>query len=153
MRTGPQSPAVHALLPHFEAVGFDGAPRFLGIDDEEREILSYVAGEPAQAPVAAGYWAPLRVDTEAVEWRLLLDRRGGRLHLVSDAYVLDADDRSRLLDAHLSRRRLGYEAHRQWGGIERRDGWREMWDAGSGTLILANLDWIEDHRVELDRWL
>lgn len=35
---------VHALLQHFEAVGFEGAPRFLGIDEEGREILSYVEG-------------------------------------------------------------------------------------------------------------
>jgi hypothetical protein len=35
---------VHALLLHLEAVGFEGAPRFLGIDDEGREILSYVEG-------------------------------------------------------------------------------------------------------------
>jgi Phosphotransferase enzyme family len=35
---------VQALLLHLEAVGFEGAPRFLGIDDEGREILSYVEG-------------------------------------------------------------------------------------------------------------
>ena len=35
---------VHALLLHFEAVGFEGAPRFLGIDAEGREILSFVEG-------------------------------------------------------------------------------------------------------------
>lgn len=35
---------VHALLRHFEAVGFEGAPRFLGIDEQGREILSYVEG-------------------------------------------------------------------------------------------------------------
>lgn len=33
--TGPWSPAVHALLLHFERVGFDGAPRFLGLDEQE----------------------------------------------------------------------------------------------------------------------
>jgi hypothetical protein len=49
--TGHWSPAVHALLRHFEAVGFDGAPRFLGIDDQGREILSYVEGEAALPPV------------------------------------------------------------------------------------------------------
>lgn len=48
---GPWSPAVHALLLHFEAVGFDGAPRFLGVDEEGREILSYVEGDAAFAPV------------------------------------------------------------------------------------------------------
>jgi Ser/Thr protein kinase RdoA (MazF antagonist) len=51
---GPWSPAVHALLRHFEQVGFNGAPRFLGIDDQGREILSYVEGEPAHAPVPSG---------------------------------------------------------------------------------------------------
>ncbi len=48
---GPWSPAVHALLRHFEKVGFDGAPRFLGIDEEGREMLSFVEGEAALAPV------------------------------------------------------------------------------------------------------
>ena len=38
------APFVHALLRHLEAVGFDGAPRLLGIDDEGREILTYVEG-------------------------------------------------------------------------------------------------------------
>ena len=44
--TGPHSPFVHRLLLHLERVGFDGAPRFLGIDDRGREILSFVRGEP-----------------------------------------------------------------------------------------------------------
>ena len=43
-RTGPWTPAVHALLEHLAAVGFDGSPRLLGIDDEGREVLSYVDG-------------------------------------------------------------------------------------------------------------
>jgi Phosphotransferase enzyme family len=47
------SPAVHALLLHFEAVGFDGAPRFLGVDDQGREMLSFVEGEAALAPIPA----------------------------------------------------------------------------------------------------
>lgn len=40
-----RSELVHALLRHFEAVGFDGAPRLLGIDEQGREILTYVEGE------------------------------------------------------------------------------------------------------------
>lgn len=31
---GPWSAAAHAVLQHLERVGFDGAPRFLGIDAE-----------------------------------------------------------------------------------------------------------------------
>ncbi|MDQ4099543.1 MAG: aminoglycoside phosphotransferase family protein [Chloroflexota bacterium] len=37
-------PATHALLRHLEATGFVGAPRLLGIDEQGREILSYVEG-------------------------------------------------------------------------------------------------------------
>lgn len=44
------SPAVHAVLRHLEDVGFDGAPRFLGVDEQGREVLSYVEGEAATAP-------------------------------------------------------------------------------------------------------
>lgn len=44
------SPATHALLQHLEAVGFDGAPRFLGVDSQDREVLTYIPGTPALAP-------------------------------------------------------------------------------------------------------
>jgi hypothetical protein len=47
---GPHSPLVHALLAHLEAAGFDGAPRFLGIDRAGREVLSYIEGEVAGRP-------------------------------------------------------------------------------------------------------
>lgn len=41
----PASPAVHALLAHLERAGFNGAPRFLGIDDQGRERLTFIPGE------------------------------------------------------------------------------------------------------------
>jgi hypothetical protein len=41
---------VHALLEHLEKVGFDGAPRFLGIDDWGRETLSYIDGQVFAGP-------------------------------------------------------------------------------------------------------
>jgi Phosphotransferase enzyme family len=44
------SPATGALLVHLERVGFEGAPRFLGRDEDGREVLSYVAGEAAIEP-------------------------------------------------------------------------------------------------------
>jgi tRNA A-37 threonylcarbamoyl transferase component Bud32 len=40
----PNSPFVHDLLLHLESVGFDAAPRFLGIDEQGREMLSYREG-------------------------------------------------------------------------------------------------------------
>lgn len=45
--TGPWTPAVHALLRHLEASGFDAAPRVLGIDERGREILTYTEGGEA----------------------------------------------------------------------------------------------------------
>jgi hypothetical protein len=42
--TRPWTPAVHAVLRHLEAVGFTGAPRVLGVDARNREILSLLDG-------------------------------------------------------------------------------------------------------------
>lgn len=52
---GPHSLAVQALLRHFEAVGFGGAPRFLGLDRQGREVLSFIPGDVAVLPYPA--WA------------------------------------------------------------------------------------------------
>ncbi|MGW5266117.1 phosphotransferase [Microbispora sp. NPDC004025] len=49
----PSSPAVHALLRHLEAMGFDGAPRFLGTDERGRAILTYVEGVVPAHPLPA----------------------------------------------------------------------------------------------------
>lgn len=42
--------ATHALLLHLETVGFTGAPRFLGVDSQGREVLSYIPGTAALEP-------------------------------------------------------------------------------------------------------
>lgn len=47
----PSTPAVHAVLGHLEAVGFDGAPRSWGTDDEGRQMLSYLRGRPSATGV------------------------------------------------------------------------------------------------------
>jgi hypothetical protein len=36
---------VQRLLVHLEQVGFDRAPRFLGFDDQEREMLTFIEGD------------------------------------------------------------------------------------------------------------
>jgi hypothetical protein len=225
--TARWSPAVHALLRHFEQVGFDGAPRFLGIDDQGREILSYVEGEPALSPVPAGdavvvelahlvrrmhdaqngfahpgpwfgdrtgpvvcfgdffppnvvfrngvpvalidwdlatpgdrgadvaalasWWAPLRPEREAAGYGFPTDRRGPRLRAICDAYGLE--DRGDVVARALAQRHWGYELHRRLGGEQRRPGWREMWDAGSGETILAGVRWLEENQAELEEWL
>src|SRR5262245_2610927 len=40
----PDADYVHALLDYFEGVGFDGAPRFLGIDSKSRAVFTYIEG-------------------------------------------------------------------------------------------------------------
>lgn len=41
----PWTAAVHELLHHLEAVGFDRAPRVLGFDEQGREVLTFLDGE------------------------------------------------------------------------------------------------------------
>lgn len=41
---GPWSRSVHELLVHLAAVGFDGAPRSLGFDEQGRHVLEFVPG-------------------------------------------------------------------------------------------------------------
>jgi aminoglycoside phosphotransferase (APT) family kinase protein len=43
--SGPWTPGVAALLQHLESVGFTAAPRFLGIDEQGRGVLSFIDGE------------------------------------------------------------------------------------------------------------
>jgi serine/threonine protein kinase len=47
------SRAVRALLLHLEKVGFDGAPRYLGTDDDDRDVLSYIDGQVPLPPYPA----------------------------------------------------------------------------------------------------
>lgn len=47
---GPHSELVHHLLGQLEKTDADCAPRFLGIDEEGREILSFIEGEVAGRP-------------------------------------------------------------------------------------------------------
>jgi Phosphotransferase enzyme family len=47
---GAGSQGVHALLRHLERVGFDGAPRYLGEDEQGREVLTYIEGRVPIAP-------------------------------------------------------------------------------------------------------
>ncbi|MFE6806236.1 phosphotransferase [Streptomyces sp. NPDC057681] len=50
---GRWTPLVHALLAHLDAAGFQGAPRVLGFDEDGREVLSLLHGEPGMNP-----WGP-----------------------------------------------------------------------------------------------
>jgi len=55
--TGPWTPGVHALLRHLETVGFDEAPRVLGLDDTGREVLTYIDGDAGIYPLPRELWS------------------------------------------------------------------------------------------------
>jgi chloramphenicol 3-O-phosphotransferase len=85
--TGAWTPAVHDLLRHLEQRGFTGAPRVLGIDEQHREILTYLPGEIPQlrprffdgfhrcvhAMAAAGNNVIVEHVVELAQWRAELD--------------------------------------------------------------------------------
>jgi Ser/Thr protein kinase RdoA (MazF antagonist) len=79
--TGPHSPFVHRLLRRLEAVGFDGAPRLLGVDGRGREVLSFLDG-----------WVPPNLDRFSEETLVAAARLLRRFH--------DATAGSELAGAH-----------------------------------------------------
>ncbi|MBD7965900.1 phosphotransferase [Fictibacillus norfolkensis] len=52
----PESPKVHKLLKHLKNKGFSYAPKFLGIDEKGREILSFIEGEAGHYPLKEYMW-------------------------------------------------------------------------------------------------
>lgn len=57
------SDVVEALLVHLEAVGFEAAPRFRGVDERGRQVLEYIDGEVFDEP-------PWQLDDHANAGRL-----------------------------------------------------------------------------------
>ncbi|MBD7969542.1 phosphotransferase [Paenibacillus gallinarum] len=48
---------IHKLLQHLEDKGFHYAPKFLGIDEKGREILSFIEGEAGNYPIKEYMWS------------------------------------------------------------------------------------------------
>ncbi|MHA7134814.1 phosphotransferase enzyme family protein [Oerskovia turbata] len=53
---GPWTPTVQALLAHLRAQGLTEVPEPLGLDEQGREVLSYVPGEAAHYPLPDWLW-------------------------------------------------------------------------------------------------
>ena len=130
-RTGPWTPAVHALLRHLERVGFD-APRVLGTDEQGREILGFVPGE-----VHAGTIEPVpdRIMAEAhlVEAAQLLRR----YHDVVAGFEPPANARWRLT-APTPRELICHNDWSPWNALFRNGSLAVMldWDlAGPGSRL------------------
>lgn len=48
---------IHTLLNHLASKGYDYAPKYLGIDDKGREILSFIEGEAGNYPCKKYMWS------------------------------------------------------------------------------------------------
>lgn len=70
---GDHSALVHRVLRHLEDAGFAGAPRLLGVDDRQREILTFVDGEVAGRPWPAWVADDARAESVARLLRRLDD--------------------------------------------------------------------------------
>lgn len=53
----PDSPKIHQLLKHLEKKDFSYAPKFLGIDEKGREVLSFIEGEAGNYPLKDYMWS------------------------------------------------------------------------------------------------
>ncbi|MET4225864.1 phosphotransferase enzyme family protein [Oerskovia enterophila] len=53
---GPWTPTVQALLAHLRASGVAEVPEPLGVDDQGREVLSYLPGDVASYPLPDWLW-------------------------------------------------------------------------------------------------
>jgi hypothetical protein len=75
---GPWTPTIHRLLDHLHAQGITWLPRPLGLDDQGREVLTYLPGTVPRYPMPTWVW------TEGV----LLDggRRLAELHRASAGF-------------------------------------------------------------------
>ena len=54
---GPWTPTIHALLRHLRAAGFTAVPEPLGLDEQGREILSFLPGRVGTYPLEEFMWS------------------------------------------------------------------------------------------------
>jgi hypothetical protein len=98
----------------------------------------------------AKHWVPLMSDERAAGdgWRLPVDRRH-RLRVMCDAYGLAIGEWQQLLPTVVRNATYGYASHKAWGeaGVP---GFKEMWEGGSGDVILADRAWLEEARPALE---
>ncbi|MCB1494245.1 MAG: phosphotransferase [Bauldia sp.] len=79
---------VHRLLEHLERQGFDGAPRFLGIDGEGRDILTFL---PGGVPGELGHYTDAQLAAASALLRRFHDATIG-FDAVGDGQVMCHND-------------------------------------------------------------
>jgi len=139
----PYTATVHALLRHLERVGFDGAPRALGVDNQGREMLSYLVGEVVGVGIPWPEWT--FTDPVLVQ----VGRWLRRLHDATESFVPPADEKWFIGDAVRSGLIVGHQDAAPYNAVV--DGDRLVgfcdWDAAGPSsrewdLALSALWWV-----------
>lgn len=86
--TGPHSPFVHRVLNHLAGKRFQAAPVFGGIDDQDREILSFIPGD---VPRELGVFSDDQLTAAARLLRALHDATVDFASTMSDTVVCHGD--------------------------------------------------------------
>lgn len=89
---GPWTPTVHRLLEHLLADGVDVVPRPLGLDEDGREVLTYLPGDVPQYPMPPWVWD----DAVLVDVARCL----ARLHASTASFALTPGDARWRLPTH-----------------------------------------------------
>ncbi len=91
--TGPNSKTIHRLLLHLADMEFSYSPRFLGLDDKGREILSFIDGRTEWPQKLWQDDKPLK--TSASILRQYHDATLGFTHQNDDSWAFRYSDRNR----------------------------------------------------------
>lgn len=143
---GTERASVSDLLLHLEAVGFEGAPRYLGIDDEGREILSWIEGDVPLPPYPR--WA--------MTDRALADLGAPvrRLHEATATFRTDHGDPAQaddLIDVLMEERAHSADTIRAEIAAGNPAWIRDWADAGGDERAAADDGWIARSRAALLR--
>ena len=101
---------------------------------------------------AAKHWVPLMAPERAAAEGWPDAPRAPRLRLLCDAYGLSADERAELIDMCLLKQQTGYASHEAWAAAGD-PGFVRMWNEGSGPRMAADMEWLREHRAELEEHL
>ena len=162
VRRRPGGRFVHELLGFFERSGWGGAPRFLGVDEQGREILSFMEGYvPWQEPGVPGVTAEASLVRVAELVREFHDLTAGTplagdaqvvchrcgIRLICDAYRLDGRDE--IVDV------IMWWQDRCWRGIQAGAAAGDpamvrLRNDGAVLEVQAAFRWVARHRAELE---
>ncbi len=84
---GPWTPTIHRLLHHLAAAGISWLPRPLGVDEQGREVLTYLPGTVPAYPMPPWVWKE-EVLLDAAAWLAQIHQAGAGFDLADAVWQL-----------------------------------------------------------------